>query len=105
MNGFLNLGMMIFLPATFYGVAQIEARVLMESCRSIPETTLSLRHFLASPLEIGANLPPLIDHAPRGHAPGLAPEAICFYARWLHPDKPQSYVIQNEKREVSYRCL
>lgn len=105
MNGFLNVGMVILLPAIFYGVAQIEARVLMESCRPIPETTLSLPHFLAAPHGMGLTLPPLIDHAPRGHAPGLAPEAICFYARWLHPDKPQSYVIQNEKREVSYRCL
>lgn len=105
MNGFLNLGMMILLPAIFYGMAQIEARVLMESCRSIPETSLSLPAFLASPPSMGHDLPPFIDHAPRGHAPGLAPEAICFYARWLHPNKRQSYIIQNEKREVSYRCL
>ena len=104
MNGILCLSITGILAATFYGLTKWEARQLKGNSQSIPESRLSLVAFLQHPWAIDVTLPPLVDHAARGHTQGLAPEAICFYAAWLYPEKPHQYVIWNENREVHYRC-
>ena len=104
MTGFLNVGFTLLLSAVFYGLAHWEAKELMASCRGIPESAISLATFLDNPQAMGEALPPLIDHAVKGQARGQAPEAVCFYAKWQHPNQPQLYSIWSKNREVFYRC-
>ena len=105
MTGILGIGFTVLFMALFYGMAHWEANVLQENCRPIPESRLHLQAFLETPEAIKDELPPRIDHAVKGQPPGIAPEAICLYARWLHPSHSQMYSIWSNNREVLYRCL
>ena len=105
MNGILCLGVTWILAGIFYGILHWEARVFMKNSTQISQSPISLAAFLDSPEAIGAELPPQIDHAAKGHGVGFAPAAICFYGKWLYAaGQPQVYSIWSENREVQYRC-
>jgi hypothetical protein len=105
MNCFLSIGFTGIFFAIFYGLAHWESKKVLENSLPIPKSELPLGVFLQNPQATDDLLPPLIDHAVKGHTPGLAPEAVCFYAKLLHPNEPQFYSIWSEHREVYYQCL